>query len=685
MQQQEAWRSAFRRRVLGVERGDALLGVVEQGCVVGHRGLRSVGPVGQQCELRVRLAVGEPVQFEPVRELGVVRGRTQHRGHDDERAVPLGNAVREIEAWQGLHAHRLRHDALRQCNQRFGQRPREQQQRRDGGPVTAMRQAVQHGGQQQRGAEGDGPHVDGQAPAAMAARGACVRGACGLARRCVRLQRRDQRGPALAEEVVARGAIGAVGLRTGFVGRRAGRQRDHGLRHFALGPFGAACHLLHRMRDLLAREFALVRKARQFAQHAQRAAHRFDEVAPLDLADHAQGRDDVADREVGRGLRVLRVADQRRAVGAVLFGPAHQRGHVVAVLDGQALPQLREVAVLQAVALQCAVEHVEVLHREVRRCVPGRVRDLARDLVLGNALGHAAQVFEQHHAQGGGQRPQLAEHEFVDVLIGVEEGREQRLVEHAVGVRHIGPRNAVHARQPRQRRRDELGQACVVAARHAVMDLLELRLDEVEVVEQPFGCRRHIAPAQRDQRDVVEGGAQRLEVLVDTRKEGRAFARAVVFVFHHLGTGQAVAVLFETLGAEEFGANREGYRVVRTEQKGPGVVTEPLEAVDDGSGAQVTANRPMPNTTATQAIVTMRPAASARTRCMWLRSENHRPWARAQWRMWEARASKSLPTKSMCEWERDCGTDIATGSCETTSSCRAIARTVNVSRPYPFK
>jgi hypothetical protein len=416
------------------------------------------------------------------------------------------------------------------------------------------------------------------------------------------------------------------------------------------------------VRDLLARALAFIGEAGQLAQHAQRAAHGLDQVAPLDLADHAQRGDDVADREVGRGLRVLRLADQRRPVGAVLLGPAHERGHVLAALHGQALPQLREVAVLQPVALQRAVEHVEVLRREVRRGVPRGVRDLASDLVLGDGLGHAAQVFEQHHAQRGGQRPQLAEREFVDLLVGVEKGREQRLVEHAVRVRHVGPGNAVHARQARQRRRGELGQARVVAARHAVVDLLELRLDQVEVVEQPFGSRRHVPPAERDERDVVEGFAQRGEVLVHAREEGRAFVPVAVVFFHHLRPREAAPVLFEALHAEELGADRCGYGVMRPQQQCPGVVTEPLEAVDDGGGAQATAKRPIPSTTATQAIVTMRPAASARTRCMWLRNENHRPWARAQWRMWEASASTSLPTKSMGEWVSDCGTGMATGS-----------------------
>jgi hypothetical protein len=40
-----------------------------------------------------------------------------------------------------------------------------------------------------------------------------------------------------------------------------------------------------------------------------------------------------------------------------------------------------------------------------------------------------------------------------------------------------------------------------------------------------------------------------------------------VVVFHHLGAGQAVAVLLETLGAEEFGADRKCYRVMRTQKK----------------------------------------------------------------------------------------------------------------------
>jgi hypothetical protein len=125
-------------------------------------------------------------------------------------------------------------------------------------------------------------------------------------------------------------------------------------------------------------------------------------------------------------------------------------------------------------------------------------------------------------------------------------------------VGHIGPGDAVHARQAGQRGIGQLGQARVVAARHAFADLLQLGLDQVEVVEQPFGRGRDIAPALRDQRDVVEGAAQRGQVLVDARKEGRAGARLASVFLDRLCTGQAAPVLLEALGAEEFGPDRAG-------------------------------------------------------------------------------------------------------------------------------
>jgi len=113
-------------------------------------------------------------------------------------------------------------------------------------------------------------------------------------------------------------------------------------------------------------------------------------------------------------------------------------------------------------------------------------------------------------------------------------------------MRHIGPGDAVHTRQARQRRCRKFRKARVVAARYAFANLLELRFDEVKVVQQPFGRRRDVAPALRNQRDVVEGAAKRCKVLVDPGKEGRRIT-ARIATLHDLRACKAVAVLLETL------------------------------------------------------------------------------------------------------------------------------------------
>jgi hypothetical protein len=307
------------------------------------------------------------------------------------------------------------------------------------------------------------------------------------------LQRGFQQRPAGAYQVVAGGARdhGVVGLARGG---------QHGLGDGALGFAGLLRQPFHGARDLLARELAFARKTRQPAQHLQRVAHGLYQLHPFNLADEPQRGDDVADREVGGHLHGLAFADHAQRVGAVLRGPAHQRqgGRRVGLGAGRhALPELGQVAALQAVDLHQGQQLVEFAQAQRLGLVPGGVGDFARDLVPGDAVGHAAQVFQQHHAQGGGQRPEFAEVELADLLVGMQESREQDGVEHAVGVGHIGPGDAVDARQPLQRPVGQLGQVGVVAVRHAVLDLLQLRLDQVEVVEQPFGRGRDVVAAER--------------------------------------------------------------------------------------------------------------------------------------------------------------------------------------------
>ena len=210
---------------------------------------------------------------------------------------------------------------------------------------------------------------------------------------------------------------------------------------------------------------------------------RLDQLGPIDLADQAQCGDDVADRQIGIHLRRLAIANQRQCVGAMLLRPATQRRNGFATLDRHSLPQLRQVTASQPEPLHGGMDVVQITNAEVFCLVPGGMRHFARNLVARNAVGHAAQVFQQHDAKRGRKSPQLAQSQFIDFLVGVEKGGEEHWVQHAVGVSHVSPGDAVDTRQALQRLFGQLRQVCVIAVRHALLNLLKLRFDQVEVVQ----------------------------------------------------------------------------------------------------------------------------------------------------------------------------------------------------------
>ena len=283
-------------------------------------------------------------------------------------------------------------------------------------------------------------------------------------------------------------------------------------------------------------------------------ADRLDQFDPVDLADQAQGGDDVADCQVGGHLGRLALQHQRRAVRAVAFNPLDQDRRGVELLGWNALPQLGEPGSPQPATRHLRVHPVQMLFADSLGRVADSVRQLPCHLAGRDVIGHPAQVLQQHHPQRRGQGPQLGQPQFADFLVSIEERGKGLRVQHAVGVGHIGPCDAVDARQARQRSAGQLGQLGVVAARHAFPDLLELSLDQVEVVEQPFSGWRDVMAEAGAQRNLVIGPAQGMKVFLDPR-EKRSFPPDAAFV-QHLGPCQTAAVVFEPVNAEQFGADR---------------------------------------------------------------------------------------------------------------------------------
>ena len=111
----------------------------------------------------------------------------------------------------------------------------------------------------------------------------------------------------------------------------------------------------------------------------------------------------------------------RGQVGQRAGAASRARSAAVVARVLQALRHLRQEGLADAASFEQREQLVEALRRQRLERGRSRVGDLARRLVRRNALGQAAQVLDQHDAQGGRQCPELAERELARLLVGLEE------------------------------------------------------------------------------------------------------------------------------------------------------------------------------------------------------------------------------------------------------------------------
>jgi hypothetical protein len=97
------------------------------------------------------------------------------------------------------------------------------------------------------------------------------------------------------------------------------------------------------------------------------------------------------------------------------------------------------------------------VRHDVRGAAPGPAVD--------DALGDPPEVLDEHDAQGGRHRPQFANAQRLHFLIGAQVAAQHLRVEEAVGVGHVRPGHAEHARIPHEGSAGELGQLSIVAGR----------------------------------------------------------------------------------------------------------------------------------------------------------------------------------------------------------------------------
>jgi hypothetical protein len=113
-----------------------------------------------------------------------------------------------------------------------------------------------------------------------------------------------------------------------------------------------------------------------------------------------------------------------------------------------------------------------------------------------HVVGQPPDVVDQRRLQHGRQCPQLTDRERGHGLIGYDEAREAIDLEPVVAVLDQIERDGMNARDAALLAGGELGELEVVAAWQVMQDANHFRFEQMEVVEEPLGGRRHrLAPA----------------------------------------------------------------------------------------------------------------------------------------------------------------------------------------------
>ncbi len=288
-------------------------------------------------------------------------------------------------------------------------------------------------------------------------------------------------------------------------------------------------------------------------------ADAFDELGPVEPRDEAHARDHVSDRHVHRRLALVLDADHLLGVGPLgsekPLLPAEDGGDR-RVLIAQALEELdasRRRQRLGREPTQGGRRDLRAVWAEAEKAVGEVVRLLPRCPAEHNLLRDAAEVVDEEDPEADRDRPQLADGQRLDALVGPYHAPQALRFEAAIRVRDVGPGETHNPRVAREMALGQLGELAVVVRGQVVADLAELLVDDVKVVDQPFrGRRDRPFVLDRTGQDAIRL-QQDAAVLGDTRSDGVSPTRRVG---DHLGGGESPRMLLQPLDAEELGKDR---------------------------------------------------------------------------------------------------------------------------------
>ena len=549
MQQQET-HAAGNRAVMPVQPCDAGSGRRQQRLISCGLGGVSVRPVRQQGEVEVAFRAGQMMHLKMLDLLGDRGLAGQQHRHGDQRAQRRGHAVTQVEARQRARAKTAGHAAIGQGDGRIHRRD-QAAEGKQGQHVAADAQSGQEADRQGQHEGADQP--DGAEVKADAERHVQPHRQ-GPPRRAI-AELRLEGQPGVADQVDA--GVGPAPVIA--EGRRAARAGDGEGRDIGLGAPGMAGEVFDGTAVEIACREIHAAKGAGGRQHAIDLAHHFKQHVPVDIGDHPQAGDNVADGDVGRTLPAVLVGDDRLRAGAVggeaAFEPA-QSGHDRPVLVAQTMGKLDRKCLGKRAVRQ---PHDRLAHRHsgmgagAEQPVGQQIGALAGHAAADGLLGEAAQVLDQDDPQGDRQRPQLADREAPNLLVGAYEPTQGLGIEAAVGVGDKGPGNAENSWVAGKRPGSELGKLAVVAGRQVDLNVADMLFDQMVVVDQPFRGRGDRS-ASFDGRDGMTVGIHQNRLVVRQAAGQRAVGGGTRG--GRLGRSKAARVRFEAFDAEQFLADR---------------------------------------------------------------------------------------------------------------------------------
>ena len=131
---------------------------------------------------------------------------------------------------------------------------------------------------------------------------------------------------------------------------------------------------------------------------------------------------------------------------------------------------------------------------------------LAGGTAAHDARSGAAQILHEYDPQRDGDGPELADGQRLNALISAHETAQGFRIKSAVGVGDERPGHSEYTRVPVQRTIRQFGQQPIKARREIFTNFPDLLLDDVIVVEQPFGGGRYCAAFARRCGDIPISG-----------------------------------------------------------------------------------------------------------------------------------------------------------------------------------